>query len=185
MEPTCDHLGPGITNSVEDNALLLSVIAGYDNGLDSRQNAMMLHRPVRYHERLMRCSSADLDGVRIGVLDEGFKVPGSMDSVVKTVLQATNIFKDAGATVELTSVPMHSIGQAIWGAVFMESSAEQMWRYNADIGSKGFHMTKLTRHFAEARRQFTQDLSDSAQISFLIGAYVQKKFDGAIVSHDS
>lgn len=34
IEPTTDHVGP-ITNSVEDNALLLGVLAGRD-GLDAR-----------------------------------------------------------------------------------------------------------------------------------------------------
>lgn len=34
IEPTVDHIGP-MTRSVEDNALLLNVLAGRD-GLDSR-----------------------------------------------------------------------------------------------------------------------------------------------------
>ena len=36
MEPTFDHLGP-MASTVSDVALLLQVIAGYDDGRDHRQ----------------------------------------------------------------------------------------------------------------------------------------------------
>lgn len=36
MEPTFDHIGP-MANTVSDVALLLEVIAGYDEGRDHRQ----------------------------------------------------------------------------------------------------------------------------------------------------
>lgn len=36
MEPTFDHLGP-MASTVSDVALLLEVIAGYDDGRDHRQ----------------------------------------------------------------------------------------------------------------------------------------------------
>jgi amidase len=63
IELTLDHTGP-MTATVEDNALLLEVLAGLD-GLDPRQYAPQ-SKP--YREALGRGAA----GLRIAVLEEGF-----------------------------------------------------------------------------------------------------------------
>src|SRR5215475_740541 len=68
IEVTLDHTGP-MTASVADNALLLEVLAGPD-GLDPRQIGV---RTAPYTQALAQ----GVDGLRIGVVSEGFGLPSS------------------------------------------------------------------------------------------------------------
>ena len=68
IEVFIDHTGP-ITATVEDNALILEVIAGSDD-YDPRQCSVRLHR---YTEAL----GTGCKGIRIGLLKEGFNCENS------------------------------------------------------------------------------------------------------------
>src|SRR6266498_2952976 len=81
IKNTIDHLGP-ITRTVRDAALLLGVLAGRD-GLDPRQREDA--PPGDYLAEL----DAGVAGLRIGVVDEGFAIPGlSQPGVDETVRAA-------------------------------------------------------------------------------------------------
>jgi amidase len=78
IELTLDHTGP-MTATVEDNALLLDVLAGPD-GLDPRQYGGAVAKP--YREALGRGAGA----LKIAVVEEGFGHPQSspqVDSLVR------------------------------------------------------------------------------------------------------
>src|SRR5437667_2478469 len=66
IELTLDHTGP-IAATVSDVALLLDAIAGED-GLDPRQKGVRTDRYAEAHQRA-------LDGLRIGIVKEGFGWP--------------------------------------------------------------------------------------------------------------
>lgn len=104
LDPTIDHAGP-ITSSVEDNALLLEVLAGAD-GLDPRQRNP---RMENYTEAL----GQGVEGLRIGVLDEGFGWDESEPDVDARVGAAAERLGALGAEVASVSVPMHRLGGAI------------------------------------------------------------------------
>lgn len=72
IELTIDHIGP-MTRTVEDNALLLEVLAGPD-GLDPRQYG---GQSQPYREALGR----GVAGLRIAVVEEGFGHAQSMPQV--------------------------------------------------------------------------------------------------------
>ncbi|XP_035676964.1 amidase-like isoform X3 [Branchiostoma floridae] len=65
VDITLDHVGP-MARTVDDVALMLEVIAGYDNGLDPRQPANLT--VPEYTKQL----TGDLGGIRVGLLKEGF-----------------------------------------------------------------------------------------------------------------
>src|SRR6202045_1361041 len=73
IELTLDHTGP-MTATVEDNALLLEVLAGPD-GLDPRQYGGAVVKP--YREAL----GGGAEGLRIAVVEEGFGHSQSMPQV--------------------------------------------------------------------------------------------------------
>jgi amidase len=104
FDPVLDHAGP-MTNNVEDNAVLLDVLAGAD-GLDPRQGRL---RPGDYLGALGQA----VKGVRIGVLAEGFGRSESEVAVDEIVLSASQRLAALGATVTDISVPLHSLGGAI------------------------------------------------------------------------
>jgi len=114
MDATIDHAGP-MTSTVRDNALLLEVIAGAD-GLDGRQIAP---RTTPYTRALeSRC-----DGLRVGVLTEGFDHPSSDAAVDDTVRGASTALADLGAVVTDVSVPLHRMASAVLAPVFQSAVA--------------------------------------------------------------
>ena len=117
MEAMLDHVGP-ITPGVEDNALMLEVLAGYD-GLDSRQRQLQTHR---YTDALGR----DIKGMKIGVVTEGFGHPLSEPGVDECVRGAADRLAALGAEVEDVSIPMHPQGVAVWGGVITDGLWETL-----------------------------------------------------------
>src|SRR6202044_895970 len=108
IELTLDHTGP-MTATVEDNALLLEVLAGPD-GLDPRQYG---GRGKPYRDAL----GQGVQGLRIGIVDEGFGHPQSQAQSDAVVREAADRLRGLGAVVESVSIPMHLAGAAIWLAI--------------------------------------------------------------------
>ena len=91
IELTIDHVGP-MARTVADCALMLEVLAGED-GLDPRQVGVEV---TPYVEGLDRGP----EGLRVGVLREGFELPGLSEADVdQAVRDAADRLAGAGATV--------------------------------------------------------------------------------------
>ncbi|EME45977.1 hypothetical protein DOTSEDRAFT_168200 [Dothistroma septosporum NZE10] len=123
--PMIDHTGP-MARTVEDTALLLGVLAGYD-GIDSRmtpESPMPWQVPDYLGDLKKWVSGKDsthewttdlaAKGLRVGVLKESFEVAGLDPAVSATVKAATDRFLALGADVKQVSIPMHRYGPAIW-----------------------------------------------------------------------
>src|SRR5437667_6167077 len=123
IELTLDHTGP-IAATAADVALLLEVIAGED-GLDPRQKGV---RTEAYTSALRN----DTEGIRIGIVREGFGWPGlSERDVDEQVEAAAQRFSEVGSQVSTLSVPMHRDGKYIWQAIMTEGAAMLMVRGNS------------------------------------------------------
>ena len=125
LNPMIDHVGP-MTQTIDDCALLLGVLAGYD-GIDFR---MSPETPLRSHvpdyisdlrswvaekERHGEWnSSTAATGLRIGILKEGFQLAGLEQEIIDKVKSAAERFKLLGADVKEVSIPIHLHGAAIW-----------------------------------------------------------------------
>ncbi|KAJ9144236.1 Amidase signature enzyme [Pleurostoma richardsiae] len=124
MSPMIDHLGP-IASTLEDIAVLLKVMAGYD-GLDSRMSPesplpdQVKDYPrllVKFRNTLEQKIPGEGQALKIGLLTESFSTPGLSPEVCHIVRQnAKRHFEAAGAEVVDISVPMHSEGPVIWTA---------------------------------------------------------------------
>ena len=101
IEQSVDHLGP-MARSTAECALLLEVLAGYDDGLDPRQSAALV--PKTYVSALAR----GVGGLRVGIVREGFGTPGSHADVDQMVRAAALRLREAGAIVEDISIPAHT-----------------------------------------------------------------------------
>jgi amidase len=170
IELTLDHTGP-MTATVEDNALLLEVLAGPD-GLDPRQGAGAVARP--YREALGR----DATGLRIAVVEDGFGSPRATPQLDAVVRAAADRFKGLGAAVESVSIPMHRQGTAIWLAVAAEGATMQMMHGNGfGFNWQGLYLTSLLdRH--SAWRERADELSDSLKNTMLLGHYMVTRYRG-------
>lgn len=113
IDQTVDTLGP-IARTPSDLALMLDVIAGPD-GLDPRQQYDFFQEP--YHQAL----TGDVHGLRVGIVTEGFNLPGSSEQDVDDiVLETAYGLRSLGCKVEEVSIPAHLDAQSIAMPIFVE-----------------------------------------------------------------
>ncbi|GAA4036771.1 amidase [Allokutzneria multivorans] len=173
MENTLDHLGP-MAATVTDVATLLGVLAGPD-GLDPRQGSGA--EPVDY--------LADLDsgvaGLRIGLLTEGFGLPGLSDPRVdEAVRAAAHRLGGVGADVREISVPWHTSGFDVWKVIATDGIAWQMIDGNGLArGVPGPMDPELVAHFGAGRAEHADSFSETVKLVVLNGAYTLGRYHGA------
>lgn len=169
IEQTIDHLGP-VTRTVADNALLLEVLAGED-GLDPRQYKP---RTYRYTDALGRGAQ----GLRIGVLKEGFAHPNSESDVDQKVLQAAERFRELGARVEDVSIPEHHMAMDAWTAITLEGLQDgMMWGHSTGSNYRGLFLPSMTDHMAQWRNR-ADELSHSLKACMFVGEHFQTQYRG-------
>jgi len=170
IELTLDHTGP-MTANVEDNALLLEVLAGPD-GLDPRQYGGAVAKP--YREALGRGAA----GLRIAVVEEGFGHPQSSPQVDQVVREAAERFKGLGAAVDMLSIPMHLIGNAIWLPVAAEGALMQMMLGNGfGFNWQGLYITSMLDAHSGWRNR-ADELSDTLKNTMLLGHLMVTRYRG-------
>ena len=108
-----DHPGP-LVRTVEDAALTMNVIAGFD----ARDPASANREIPDYTAAL----TGSVQGLRIGLPVEYFDAP--LDAqVAQKVREAVSILEGMGATVTEVSLPMFQDSQVISGAILMSEAA--------------------------------------------------------------
>jgi len=169
IETTLDHTGP-MTLTVEDNALLLEVIAGPD-GLDPRQAGA----PSRPYREAMRRGAK---GLRIAVVEEGFGWPQSQAPSDALVREAADRFRGLGAVVETVALPMHRDAVAIWLPVAAEGATVQMMHGNGfGFGWQGLYVPSLLDKHSGWRER-ADELSDSLKNTMLLGHWMTTRHRG-------
>ena len=174
LDNTLDHTGPmGRTSA--DVALMLDAVAGRD-GLDPRQGETPFELPS-FSRELQRGAQ----GLRIGILREGFGWPNS-DAVVDDCVRASaDRFGQLGAAVSEISVPSHLLGGALMGALLLEGVLRQLARDEGlGAGWMGFYDTHFLEFYADARRKRGQQLPPSVKSLMLMGAWLEGKSFGAL-----
>jgi amidase len=170
IELTLDHTGP-MTATVEDNALLLEVLAGAD-GLDPRQYGGAVAKP--YREAL----GGGVAALRIGVVEEGFGHSQSSPQVDAVVREAAERFRGLGARIETVSIPMHRDGSAIWLAIAAEGATMQMMLGNGfGFNWQGLYVTSML-DFHSGWRNRADELSDTLKNTMLLGHYMVTRYRG-------
>jgi amidase len=170
IELTLDHIGP-MAMTVADCALMLEAIAGPD-GLDPRQIDVVTQP---YTESL----DVGADGLRVGVLSEGFEIPDASEPDVDAAVRAAaHALAGAGAEVEEVSVPMHRDGLAIWNAIAIEGATDLMVRGDAfGTNHKGHYTTDLVDFYGRARRARGHDYSVTVKLTVLLGGYLSDRYN--------
>ena len=108
-----DHPGP-MVRTVEDAALTMNVIAGYDPN-----DVASARREVPDYTKSL---TGEVRGLRIGVVKEFFEAP--LDPQVGEAVQhAIDLLEELGAAVSQVSFPMYQHSQAISGTILMAEAA--------------------------------------------------------------
>jgi amidase len=169
IEATIDHAGP-ITRNVRDNALMLEVIAGAD-GLDPRQAAPQVDVYCDYLER-------GVNGLRIGILQEGFQLANQDPRVADKVRSAIARLEALGARVEEVSVPEHNLAGSLWHPIGCEGLTMQMMHGNgAGFNWKGLYDVSLLDKQTGWREQ-ADALSASLKLCMFVGQYGLERYNG-------
>lgn len=173
IEATVDHLGP-IGRTVADVAAMLTAMAGSD-GLDPRQDPGIVGQD--YAAGL----TADLAGVRVAIVSEGFGWPDASDPEVDdAVRRAALRLSDAGAAVSEVSIPWHRDGVHVWNVIATEGATTQMLELNsAGMNVRGHYDVELLEFFAAARRERVDQLSETVKLVALTGAHTIDAYGGA------
>ena len=170
IERTLDHVGP-IAATVEDVALLLTAIAGPD-GHDPRQVDVGVGDYLGELDR-------GIDGLRVGVVREGFGWPESEPDVDETVRAAAFALRDRGAGVEEVSIPWHRDGPHVWNGIGVEGALEQMIRGNgAGTNARGLYDTVLLDAYHRGRLRDADSLSPTVKLVVLLGEYMRTRYGG-------
>ena len=128
-----DHAGP-MVRTVEDAALTLNAIAGYD----PKDVASAQVEVPDYTTAL----TGEARGLRVGVPKEYFEAP--LDpQVAQAVKSAITLLEGLGATVTEVSFPMFSLSQAISGAILMAEAAANYRDLLAREGDKLYPPVRL------------------------------------------
>ncbi|WP_028920967.1 amidase [Pseudonocardia acaciae] len=196
IEQTVDHIGP-ITRTVADAALMLQVLAGVD-GLDPRQPTTLPE--VDYLAELQR----PVDGLRIGILTEGFGTAEADPAVDEAVRAAIEVLRSAGLAAEPVSVPWHRDAQAVWDVVITEGAAFQMIDGNGyGMNHQGLYDPELIAYYGRQRRERAAEMSKTLKFVAMTGRHafeqgrgryyamarnlvleVRKAYDAALADYD-
>ncbi|KAH7137923.1 amidase signature domain-containing protein [Dendryphion nanum] len=125
LVPMIDHAGP-MTMSLEDNMVLLGVLAGWD-GIDPRSTPetplrgnvvnykRMVEKWIEEKKQIREWTAKNAGkGLRVGVIKESLEVLGLTKEVKRVFGEAVEQFKAVGADVQEISIPMHTLGPSIW-----------------------------------------------------------------------
>ncbi|MEJ8570285.1 amidase [Microbaculum marinum] len=171
MEVSIDHTGP-MTANVADNALMLETLAGED-GWDIRQRNVVTHPYTTFVDK-------GVEGMRIGILKEGFGRPESDPEVDEKVRTAAAKFAELGAVVEEVSVPMHDEIAVIFLPMIAEGMVRQL-TFGAGLGSglAGFYPPSLL-HKNQDNGLRADEFPDTVKALSTLGTYVMNKWGGRI-----
>ncbi|XP_077998168.1 amidase-like [Glandiceps talaboti] len=168
IEDTLDHVGP-ITRNAYDCALMLEVLAGYDDDLDPRQRHGIT--VPEYTKQL----SKDLTGVKIGVVVEGFDTPVSDESGVdKKVKEAVSQLTKIGATVEMTSIPMHKVSEVIANGI-LAGGMKTPFMTGVSVGNKGYQPTSLVEAMFKTFEKRGSTLPFTVKSQLLHAEYLERE----------
>lgn len=166
-----DHAGP-LAQNTRDIATCLDVISGYD-GIDDKSLGSPKPGSTSFAASLAD-SSKRLDGLKIGVLKEGFEHDAVNPSVRHSVLTAVKKFEDLGAVAEEVSLPDHLHGPAIWTIQQRIAGAQTLLGQNT--GRRGFYMTELESARLPWTNEGFQRAFPSTKNVIINGLYLMSRF---------
>jgi amidase len=171
IDPTFDHAGP-MGRSVADVALMLEVIAGRDP-MDPRQSEVKV-------ESYTQALGTGLKGIRLGVLREGFGLPGSEADVDAAVHRAIELLQRLGANVQEVSVPAHSQAAGITWGLMAEGATALMYANGVGYHFRGYYDAGLAGALGRFRKAQGDDLPPTVKLVLLIGSYLNRHYHGRL-----
>ena len=170
-EATFDHVGP-MARSVEQISLMLDVIAGKDP-LDQRQGVVP-------KQDYTSCLNSAIDGIKIGVLAEGFGAKGAEEEVDDTVRGALSEVVSLGVETIDISIPYHLTSLAIYRGVIPEGSTSLLRTWGLGDNHLGFYDASLGAAIKRNMESNAVNLPPDAKLTLLLGSYLRRRYGGQV-----
>lgn len=155
-----DQIGP-ITKDVEDCAILMNVISGYD---PKDSTSVKLEVPD-YRKSLKK----NVEGIRIGIPEEYF-IEGIDPDVERSVNEAIDSFKKWGAEIHRISLPHTPYAVAIYYIIATAEASSNLARYDGvkyGFRSKDYH--DLMEMYCQTR---AKGFGKEVKRRIILGTYV-------------
>lgn len=154
-----DQAGP-MTKDVEDAALMLETIAGFDN-----KDATSLQADVpKYTEQLKK----PIKGMKVGVIKE-LSLEGCDEDVIKIYEQNLQILKDAGAEIVEISIPNISHAIATYYIIAPSEASSNLGRYDGvRYGYRSESSKNLLSMYEESREE---GFGKEVKLRILLGTF--------------
>ncbi len=155
-----DQIGP-ITKDVEDCAIMMNAISGYDPYDSTSVNVEV----PDYRQSLTK----EVKGIRIGIPDEYF-VEGMDPDVERSVREAIDRFKEWGAEVRRISLPHTEYAVAIYYIIATAEASSNLARYDGvkyGFRSKGYR--DLMEMYTQTR---AKGFGQEVKRRIILGTYV-------------
>lgn len=154
-----DQIGP-ITRNVRDNALLLEAISGVDANDSTSANV-----PVPNYAAAL---NGDIKGLRIAVPKE-FLGEGVGEAARQSVLDALEVLKGLGATVEEVSLPHSKYALAAYYILSSSEASSNLSRFDGiRYGFRAEGVKNLMELYKETR---AQGFGDEVKRRIMLGTY--------------
>ena len=155
-----DQIGP-ITKDVEDNAILLNIIAGYDE----KDSTSMKVEKKDYTKSLIQ----DVKGLKIGLPKE-FIGEGINEEVKKCVLEAAETYKKLGATVEECTLDIGKEALATYYIIACAEASSNLGRFDGiRYGYRTEKFDNLREIYINSR---TEGFGPEVKRRIMLGTYV-------------
>jgi aspartyl-tRNA(Asn)/glutamyl-tRNA(Gln) amidotransferase subunit A len=157
-----DQIGP-LARTVEDAAILLGAIAGYDP-----KDATSLKTEIPNYAKLLRPNFRPQARLRIGAIQETFG--SGIDSVVEErVKKAIIILQELGAEIEVISCPTFSYGLPAYYIIAPSEASANLARYDAvKYGIRAEGADSLLSMYKKTR---AQGFGEEVKRRIMLGTY--------------
>ncbi len=150
-----DQVGP-LAWSVEDAALLMQVIAGFEP-----RDSTSLDREIPDYSAALQ--SADLRGMKIGVLRDALETEGVSESIRKAVVDSIDVFRSAGAEIVDVNLPHSEYWVPTYYVIAPSEASSNLSRYDG-------------AHYGHRADQL--DADKIASLGPLVASYCQSRAEG-------
>lgn len=155
-----DQIGP-LTQSVEDCAILMNCLAGYDE----RDSTSVNMAVPDFTQALQR----DIKGLRIGLPEEYFAA-GLDEEIRSAIMRAVDQLEQAGAEVKNLQLPMTEYGIATYYILATAEASSNLARYDGvRYGWRGPGSENLTDMYGSTR---SSGFGQEVQRRIILGTYV-------------
>ena len=173
LEQSVDHVGP-MTRTVEDCATVLQCIAGPDE-FDPRQRAA----PEKLAD-YVGALGQKVNGIKIGLLAEGFGATSAVSEVEDTVNRAVGVLKGLGATVKPASAPLHKQAWLAMAPIFAEGARHAFESNFAGAFGGAFMPASFMTVFGRSKRGASHELPLNFKLIALAGVYAHERLSGKL-----